>query len=279
LITNPEIRPSPETQKFHKDSAHQNKKNISANETRPIKTLRNYFLRYPNSKPSSACEALNLTKKYWPTARVVKHRIKKTWSGVNVMGDLQKSQTHRQLWYLMGGVPDGAVLDALIRAARAGCNRPNQWFNSGNRNGQLNFRSDKLALRILPSTRRLEVLSRIHMTGIEIQEAFREILFSSLAGQLTEGYNVEHIAKELASKLVPKEKHHRFKFPSGGYWKVRYYEDSLGLIIQRDSSEGLNEIEILENTPPWIQQLIDCIRKLAEDQRATKEMMLKHLCK
>jgi hypothetical protein len=65
-------------------------------------------------------------------------------------------------------------------------------------------------------------------------------------------------------KLVPKERHRRFEIHSGPYYKVRYYEDSIGLIVLHDLSEGANEFEVIEKTPPWILELIRCMELMSD---------------
>ena len=245
---------------------------VSANVTEGvIEKLRTYFLRYPNSRPSFACMVLHLDRKrYCATARVVKSRVRKTWGGANIQGDTLQalSSVHRQVWYLKGGVPSGPVLSALLDAARRGMNRDDTWYFSNNQNRQLNFRSQYLAIRILPTTRRLEVLCRMSgMTGIQVRERFEEVLFSSLTGRLSQDHDASHIARDLSWKLVPKERHRRFEFPPGPYYKLRFYEDTHGLVIQHDASEAVNEQEVIEKNPAWIPDLYHAIARLAEQIR------------
>src|SRR5208282_6900199 len=99
---------------------------VSANVTEGLMDkLSAYFLRYPNSSPKHACRALHLDpRRYGPTARVAKCRIKKTWNGANVQADplLALSSVHRLRLRLLGGVPAGPVLVALLGVARSGCN-------------------------------------------------------------------------------------------------------------------------------------------------------------
>jgi len=245
---------------------------VSTNVTEGIiDKLRNYFLRYPKSKPKYACVALHLDpKRYGATARVVKSRVKRMWGGANIQGDLLEALTsvHRQLWYLKGGVPSGPVLSAFMAAAEIGLKQDNAWYVSNNQNRQLNYRSRLLAIRILPSTRRLEVLCRIPRTrGTDVREEFQRILLSGLDGRLPSDYEARHVAEGLSWKLVPKERHRRFEFPPGPYFKLRFHEDTLGLVIQHDLSEKVNELEVIEKIPPWIQDVIHCMERLAEHQR------------
>ena len=236
-----------------------------------IDRFRNYFLRYPKSKPKYACMALHLDpKRYGATARVVKSRVNRMWGGANVQADTLEALTsvHRQLWYLKGGVPSGPVLSAFMAAAEMGLKQDNAWYVSNNQNRQLNYRSRLLAIRILPSTRRLEVLCRIPGTrGIDVREEFQRVLFSGLDGRLPSDYEARHIAEELSWKLVPKERHRRFEFPPGPYYKIRYYEDTLGLVIQHDLSERANEQEAIERIPAWIPDVLQVLERLADHQR------------
>lgn len=238
-----------------------------------IDRLRNYFLRYPKSKPKHACMALHLDpKRYGPTARVVKSRVKKMWGGANIQGDLLHTLTsvHRQLWYLKGGVPSGPILSAIMEAAETGSKRDNTWYVSNNQNGQLNYRSQLLAIRILPSTRRLEVLCRVLGTrGTDVREEFERILVSALEGRLPPDYEAHHVAEGLSWKLVPKERHRRFEFPPGPYYRNRYYEDTFGLVIQHDLSERMNEQEAIEKIPTWILNVLQALERLAYYQRET----------
>lgn len=247
---------------------------VSANATEGlIDRLRNYFLKYPNSKPKYACMALHLDpKRYGATARVVKSRVRRMWGGANVQGDVLEALTsvHRQLWYLKGGVPSGAVLSAFMVAAETGLKQDNAWYVSNNQNGQLNYRSRLLAIRILPSTRRLEVLCRIPGTrGTDVREEFQRILVSALEGRPSSDYEARHVAEELSWKLVPKERHRRFEFPPGPYYRNRFYEDTLGVVIQHDLSEGTNEQEAIEKIPAWILDVLQALERLAYCQRET----------
>jgi hypothetical protein len=116
----------------------------------------------------------------------------------------------------------------------------------------------------------VEVLCRIPgARGIDVREEFQRVLFSGLDGRLPSDYEARHIAEELSWKLVPKERHRRFEFPPGPYYKLRYYEDSLGLVIQHDLSEGTNEQEAIENIPTWILSVLQAIERLAYYQRET----------
>jgi hypothetical protein len=249
---------------------------ISANVTEGvIEKLRTYFLRYPNSKPRFACKALHLDpKRYGATARVVKSRVRKTWGGANIQADTLEALTsvHRQLWYLKGGVPSGPVLSAFVMAAEKGMKQDDTWYVSNNQNGQLNYRSRLLAIRILPSTRRLEVLCRIPGTrGTDVREEFQGILVSALEGRLPPDYEAHHLAEELSWKLAPKERHRRFEFPPGPYYRNRFYEDTFGLVIQNDLSEGVNQQEAIEKIPSWIPNLLQALERLAHYQRETSK--------
>jgi hypothetical protein len=248
---------------------------ISANVTvGVIEKLRTYFLRYPDSGPRFACRALHLDpKRYGATARVVKSRVRKTWGGANIQGDTLEALTsiHRQLWYLEGGVPGGSVLSALIDLAGRGRNQDDTWYFSNNQNRQLNYRSQYLAIRVLPTTRRLEVLCRMpKMNGIDVRQKFEGILYSTLKGHLPLDHDASHIARDLSSRLVPVERHRRFEFPPGPHYKIRYYEDTLGLVIQHEASETMNEQEAIEKIPPWIPDLIHVTARLAEYQKETR---------
>lgn len=254
---------------------------ISANVTEGvIERLKTYFLRYPNSRPKYACISLHLDPKhYGATARVVKSRVRKAWGGANIQADTLEALTslHRQVWYLQGGVPAGPVLSAFLDIARNGCNRDNTWFFSNNQNRQLNFRSDKLAIRILPSTRRLEILCRTQgINGMEVRKEFERILYSTLTNRLPPDHDALCIARDLSLKIVPKERHRRFVFPPGPYYKLRFYENSLGLILQHDLSESMNEQEAIEKIPPWIRDLIQVVIRLGDKQRETN-MILQRL--
>ena len=245
---------------------------VSANVTeRLIERLREYFLRYPNSKPRMACLALHLDpRRYGATARVVKSRVRKTWGGANVQGDSLEAltSTHRNVWYLVGGVPNGPVLSALIDAAKHGINRDDTWYRSNNQNQQLNYRSQYLVIRVLPTTRRLEVLVRVAgLSGVQLREVFEQVLYSTLKGRLPEDHDASHVASDLSWKLAPKERHRRFEFPPGPHYKLRFYEDTLGVVFQHDLSETMNEQEAIEKTPPWILELIRALERLAERQR------------
>jgi len=251
-------------------------KNVSANVTvGAMDLLRNHFLSH-NTTAKYACRVLHLDyKHYGLTARVIKHRVKRMWGGANVKGDPQNPQTHRQVWYLMGGVPVGPVLESFLAASKGACNRGNAWYCSSNRNGQLNYRSSFLAARLLPSTRYLEVLCRDpSLDGLAIREKFELILYSTLQGRLPVGYDAAHISKDLSSKLVPKARHRRFNFPTPtAFWQLRFYKDNLGLVVQRDLSEGATEIETIENNPVWIRNLMDAIKLIADGQREILQLL------
>jgi len=249
---------------------------ISANVTEGvIEKLKAYFLRYPNSRPRFACRALHLDpKRYGATARVVKSRVRKTWGGANIQADPLEALTsvHRQLWYLKGGVPIGSILSALMAAAEAGLKQDDVWYVSSNQNRQLNYRSQLLAIRVLPTTHRLEILCRIPGTrGADVRDEFQRILNSTLEGRLPQDWIASRIAKELSWKLVPKERHRRFEFPPGPYYKNRFYEDTFGLVIQNDLSECVNEQEAIEKIPSWIPNLLQALERLAHHQRETSK--------
>jgi hypothetical protein len=203
----------------------------------------------------------------------VKCRVRKTWDGANVQGDPVAALTsvHRQLWHLQGGIPE-SVLQVLINLAGKGFNRNDLWYFSRNQNRQMNYRSKELAIRVLPTTRRLEVLSRVPgIKGVEVRQKFEKILFATLNGRLPLDHDASYIANHLSWKLVPIERHRRFEFPAGPYYKLRYYEHTLGLVIQHDLSEGVNEQEAIEKIPPWILDLLHAFELMAECQRETKK--------
>jgi len=261
--------------KTHQTAVESNR-SVSANLTDGVvEKLRAYFFRYPNTRPKSACRAVNLDpRRYAATARVIKHRVRKMWGGANVQADPLRSLSavHRQLFYLCGGVPYGPILDAMVRIAKSGCNRENVWFFSNNQNRQLNFRCRELAIRILPTTRRLEVLCRVQgMPATEIREKFRDIMSLTLSGHLPADYDIPHVAEQLAWKLIPIERHRRFEFPAGPHYRLRFYENTFGLVIQHDLSENMNQQEAIEKIPPWILDLIQAIERLSEDQRELKQ--------
>jgi hypothetical protein len=160
------------------------------------------------------------------------------------------------------------VLGILVDVASKGFNRNDVWYFSSNQNRQLNFRSRELAIRVLPTTRRLEVLGRIAgMKGSEVREKFEKILCSTLRGRLPASHDVSYVANHLSWKLTPIERHRRFEFPAGPYYRLRFYEDTLGLVIQHDLSEHVNEQEAIEKIPSWIPGILEALERLAEHQR------------
>lgn len=182
---------------------------------------------------------------------------------------------HRSRFRLLGGVPAGVVLDALLDAARSGCNREGVWFASSNQNRQVNYRNAEIAVRVLPTTRTLEVLCRRPgMTGVELRDSFRRVLVSTLVGRLPpDQYDPLHLAAGLSRKLVPVERHRRFTFPPSPYYQLDYYRDTLGLRIQHDLSEKANEQEVIEMIPRWIPGLLECVEQMAEVQRETTQAL------
>ncbi len=251
------------------------KNGVNANVTRGVMDrFYSYFLRYPESRPSDACIAIHLNPSgYAATARVAKCRIRKQWAGANVRADplVSLTSTHRLRLRLLGGVP-GPLLDAFLDAARSGWNTQDTWFPSSNQNRQINFRNQAIAIRILPSTRFLEVLCRKPgMTGLEVREHFRRVVVSTLQGRLPANHDLLHVANDLAHKLVPVERHRRFTFPASPYYKLEFYRYTLGLVIQHDLSERTNEQEVIETVPLWIPDLLQCIKQMASVQRENTE--------
>jgi hypothetical protein len=105
------------------------------------------------------------------------------------------------------------------------------------------------------------------LTGVEVREEFERILFSGLNDRLPDDHDAAHVARDLSYKLAPKEVHRRFVIPPGPYYKLRFYEDTLGLVILRDLSEHMNEQEAIEKMPPWISDVLDAVDRMASGQR------------
>lgn len=218
---------------------------------------------------------LNLPyRKYGQVARNVKCELNKTYDGLGyVKADGQSGlvSVHRQLFWVVGGVPMDVVRVLQDLAARG----DRGWYASRNRNRQLNFKSDSVFVRVLPVSRRCEVLSRIRDRKlVEIRGDLDSILAKSLSGLLPVDYDADYIASQVTSRLVPSDRHRRFMIPPAPSWEVKHYQTTLGLIIKRDGSEKVGELEVEESTPPWVSQLIDAVIVLGAEVRQLLLAML-----
>jgi hypothetical protein len=196
-------------------------------------------------------------------ARNVKCELNKTYDGLGyVKADGQSGlvSVHRQLFWVVGGVPMGVVRVLQDLAMKGG----RGWYASRNRNRQLNFKSDSVFVRILPVSRRCEVLSRIRDRKlVDVRGDLVAILEQSLSGLLSVDYDAAYIASQMASRLVPSDRHRRFLISPVPFWEVKHYQSTLGLVIKRDHSEKAGALEVEESTPPWVSQLIDAIVALS----------------
>ena len=240
--------------------------NVTGYVTSGIKErFRSYFLRYPNSTATKACLYLHLHyAKYGQIARNVKSELKRTYDLSYVKADSQNGlvTVHRQLFYVVGGLPVDVirVLEPLAVQGLRG------WYASRNRNRQLNFKSGSIFIRVLPVSRRCEVLSRIRDRRIdEVRSDFENILAVSLCGKMQGDYDPDFIAKQMKDRLVASERHKRFYIGATPFWEIRYYQTTLGLVFKKDLSETADQVETVESIPPWVPQLMDAFMGLGKE--------------
>ena len=121
------------------------------------------------------------------------------------------------------------------------------WVRSGNRNRQLTFRSEHSRITVWPTGR-----LQIYCSGLASAELMRDETTYALfvGGAITE--------KEAPNFPLPDLVAEHRAFPVGGpmpRFKIDYYKPALGLTALTDLSHPWH-LEFIEESPPWVNQLI-----------------------
>lgn len=232
----------------------------SGNDSAVSDMVRQYFYKYPNSKPKECCKALRLDySRYGGRIRKIKHDLKRFRQSIVPVTDQYGrplkplAGIHRQEYQFSKSVPVDFVASIVEKAQL--CRVKARWYRSPNRNKQLEYFDDRVSIRVYPKSGTCRILPHRAMLfeelRVEVEDAFAKVLSSKQL--LSDPFD------RMIRGLQTVRQHRTFYVGPVTPFRIGFYRNCHGLDILADRSHP-EHLEVLEDWPAWIPALFEAQR-------------------
>lgn len=142
------------------------------------------------------------------------------------------------------------------------------WYVIPNRNRMMELHNKFITIRVFPKSGTIRILPGLAMPLGHLKVHVENALYFG-------GLSLEEIS-EVSKQLIPVSRHRIFNVGKIDPFKIKFYKDSLGLIISADGSHP-RHLETEESYPSWIKDLFDNNLEISKALKEFSEQIEVHL--